>query len=408
MILDKADVVVVGGGIVGVTTAYYLSSKGHDVVLVEQNELAHGASGRNMGFLLTHNRNAGYQLELSRAGRALYDEFFAELGPSFEYQSNGAVTYFVTDDQRRVYSEFVEARRAIGVEVELLDAQAAREAAPVLGPNILGAVYCPDDGQIRTPKFVRAVAQAGRRSGLRVYEHNAAFGLLRDGSRTVGVRTAGGDISSGQVVWCTGSWATMLAAEGVDVPIVMQRLGAVMFGKIEERLDKILSGPLTAKNYACFRELPSYRDEYFTSSYEDLDGGIEHLESICRTEDGNLFVGCPMDRVDVVEHRISTMGLHLTIGALLEAFPQYRDLPVEGVWSGVLPGTADSFPIVDRVPQVPGLILATGHSYGNVTGPITGKLVSELVSGEDTSLSIKELAYDRPGLAIDDGGINRW
>src|SRR4051812_31322940 len=107
MILDKADVVVVGGGIVGVSTAYFLASKGHDVVLLEQREIAYGASGRNMGFLHIHHRNPGYALELSRAGRALYDGFAELLGPTFEFKSNGAMTFFYTDDQRRVFEEYV-------------------------------------------------------------------------------------------------------------------------------------------------------------------------------------------------------------------------------------------------------------------------------------------------------------
>lgn len=408
MLLDKADVVVVGGGIVGVTTAYFLAKKGHSVVLLEQRELAYGASGRNLGYLWMHNRNGGYALELARAGRALYDDFATELGPAFEYRSNGGMIYFHTDDQRRVYSEFVEARRADGLKMELLDEQEAHEAAPILPPHVIGATYSPEDGQIRTPKFVRALAQACRRLGVRIYEHTPALGLLRDGAKAVGVRTGYGDVPAGKVVWCTGSWSQMLKSDGVEVPIHPQRMGAVMLGRVEEQLDKVLYGPLAAKSYEMLRSLPSYKDEYFTAEYEDPGHGVEHLECVSKTEDGNLFIGCPMDLQDGIDHRMSAVGLQMTIGALLESFPQYRMLGVEGVWMGVLASTADSLPILDEVEQVPGLVLATGHVYGNVAGPITGKLVAELVSGQETSLSISELALDRPTLKANEDGLDRW
>jgi glycine/D-amino acid oxidase-like deaminating enzyme len=404
MILDRADVVVVGGGIVGVSTAYFLAKRGHDVVLVEQRELADGASGRNMGFLWMHNRNAGYALEFARAGRAMYDAFADELGPCFEYSSNGGMIYFYTDDQRRVYSEFVDARRADGIQMELLDERAAHEAAPILSKHVIGATYSPEDGQIRTPKFVRALAQACRRLGVRIYENTPALGLLRAGSRAVGVRTGVGDVPASSVVWATGAWAHMLAAEGITVPIRPARLGAVMMGRVPERLDKVLYGPLAARIYPSIRDLPSYRDEYFTGQFEDPEDRVEHMECVCKTEDGNLFVGCPTEAPDRIDDRMSTYALKLVIDAFLDAFPQYHSLGIEGVWTGILPATADSLPIVDAVDAIPGLVLATGHVYGNVAGPITGKLISQLLSGEETSMSIDELALDRPGLYVDADG----
>lgn len=407
MILDKADVVVVGGGTVGISTAFFLASKGHDVVVAEAREVAFGASGRNMGFLHMHNRAAGFQLELARAGRALYDEFSELLGPSFEFQTNGAMTYFYTDEQRQVFKEFVDMRRGQGVGMELLDAEQAREAAPILPPDVIGATFSPEDGQIRTPKFVRSLAQESIRRGVRIRENTPALGLLKSGDAVKGVRTLYGDIPADRVVWCGGVWSTMLKAEGLDVPIRTERLGAIMMGEVEEQLDKILNGPLAVKQYSFYRDLPSYKDEYFTSPNEDSGHGIEHLEVVSKTENGNLFIGCPMDYPDQLDDRMPLGGLKMAIDALLEQFPNYRSLGVEGTWTGLIPATADAMPILDEVDALPGLVLATGHVFGNLAGPITGKLVSELISGDELSLPIDELALDRPALANADDVI-RW
>ncbi|MDQ0664616.1 glycine/D-amino acid oxidase-like deaminating enzyme [Arthrobacter ulcerisalmonis] len=408
MKLDQAAVVVVGGGIVGVTTAYFLATKGHDVVLLEQRELGHGASGRNLGFLHMQNRHGEYAIELTRAGRALYDDFARTLGPAFEYRSNGSMTFFYTDDQRRVYKEFVEARIADGFKAELLDEQAAHEAAPILPPDVIGATFMPEDGQIRTPKFVRALAQECRRLGVRIYENTPVLGLVRTGSRVSGVRTLHGDVRADKVVWAGGVWSTMLEAEGVTVPIKPHRLGAVMLAPVEERLDKILNGPLAAKQYAHIRNLPSYRDEYFTSSSEDPSLGIEHMECVAKTEDGNLFIGCPMDYPDQLDDRLPAAGLKLAIDSLLRTFPHYRTLQIESAWAGLVPATADSLPIVDEVNELPGLILATGHVYGNLAGPITGRLVAELISGEQPSVSLDELSLYRPSLSTQVDGVIRY
>ncbi|MFC9354421.1 NAD(P)/FAD-dependent oxidoreductase [Arthrobacter sp. NPDC057013] len=408
MNLDKAGVVVVGGGIVGVTTAYYLATKGHKVVLLEQRELGHGASGRNLGFLHMQNRHGDYAVQLTRAGRALYDDFADILGPTFEYRSNGAMTFFYTDDQRRVYKEFVEARIADGFKAELLDDQAAHEAAPILPPDVIGATFSPEDGQIRTPKFVRALAQECRRLGVRIHENTPVVGLLRRNSKVVGVRTVGGDVSADKVVWAGGIWSTMLEAEGVSVPIKPHRLGAVLLAPVEEKLDKILNGPLAAKQYAHIRNLPSYKDEYFTSPSEDQSHALEHMECVAKTEDGNLFIGCPMDYPDQLDDRMPAAGLKLAIDSLLRTFPNYRTLGIESAWAGLVPATADSLPIVDEVEELPGLVLATGHVYGNLAGPITGRLVAELISGEQTTLSLDELSLYRPSLAAPVDGVIRY
>jgi glycine/D-amino acid oxidase-like deaminating enzyme len=114
-----------------------------------------------------------------------------------------------------------------------------------------------------------------------------------------------------------------------------------------------------------------------------------------------------MDYPEQLDDRLPVAGLKMAIDALLRTFPQYQMLGIERAWSGLIPATSDSLPIVDEVDELPGLILATGHVYGNLAGPITGKLVAELISGEQLSLPIDELALDRPTLTETDGVI-RW
>jgi glycine/D-amino acid oxidase-like deaminating enzyme len=115
-----------------------------------------------------------------------------------------------------------------------------------------------------------------------------------------------------------------------------------------------------------------------------------------------------MDYPDQLDDRMPAAGLKLAIDSLLRTFPNYRSLGIESAWAGLVPATADSLPIVDEVEELPGLILATGHVYGNLAGPITGRLVAELISGEKLSLSLDELSLYRPSLATPVDGVIRY
>src|SRR5207302_6211891 len=109
-------------------------------------------------------------LELARAGAERYDHYIEVLGNTFEYRRNGGIIFFYTPEQQRVYSEFVDLRNSQGVPMELLDQQQVRELAPVLPDSVLGAAFCPEDGQISSPRFVRALGEHCRRIGVRVHE----------------------------------------------------------------------------------------------------------------------------------------------------------------------------------------------------------------------------------------------
>jgi glycine/D-amino acid oxidase-like deaminating enzyme len=409
MKLDKADVVVIGGGIVGISSAYFLKKAGLDVVLIEQRELAHGASGRNAGFLWVHNRNKGIQLDLTRAGLKIYEEEYVPvLGNSFEYRRNGGMTYFYTEEQKKVFEEFVESRNRDGVEMELLDGDIARQYAPILNEGVLGATYCPEDGQIRTPKLVRALGNACNHFGVRIYENNAVLGMISKGDQIKGVRTVMGEIHADNVVMASGVWSRLLGKTiDIEIPVHPERLGVIRTTPVPKMVDKVVYGPLAAKQYAGIRNLPSFKDEYFLDKNEDPKAGIENLELFGQLEDGSLLIGCPMDYPEDLEMYPTLGGLKLSIDTFLSQFPNFKGVGVDAVWAGLLPYTTDSLPIIDTVDEFTGLYVAAGHVFGNVAGPITGKLITELVTGQPTSLPLDELKLKRPSLNPHEA-ITRW
>jgi glycine/D-amino acid oxidase-like deaminating enzyme len=396
------DVIVIGGGIVGAATAYELALRGASVTLLEAEALAHGATGRNLGYIWLHTRRPGVEIELAMDTVARLPTLADELGAGFGLRMNGGLIYYLTDDQGTVMREFVERRIQDGVDMRLLDGDEARALVPMLPDTILGASYCPLDAQVDSVLYVRAFAQAAVRRGARVLEGTVARSIVTTDGRVTGVETDAGRLVAGTVVVAAGGWSTYLAMGlGVDLPIRSMRLQILQTEPMPPRLEHLLYGPIAVKQYAIFRELPSFREEAFLHPAEE-PGGPVLLESAVQQADGRYLLGIAMDYPGF-DWRPDLAGMALISRVLPEHLPELRGAKVARFWAGVLPFTADNLPIIDRIPGIDGLVVAAGHVFGNAAGPTTGRLVASLVCGDEPVVDLAHFAIGRPGLQQPDG-----
>ena len=402
----RERVIVVGGGIVGCATAYYAARNGAQVTLVEREHVAYGASGRNPGFVWLHCRNSGVALELSLASRVLYDELVAELPEDFGFLPDGGLIYFTTPEQGAVFREFVDARRRDGLEMELIDGAEVRRLVQPIREDVLGASFCPLDAQIDTPRFVRALAAGARAHGARIREHVDVTGLRRDGDRVAGVDTSDGPIEADTVVVAAGAWAPqLLTTIEVDLKVGGERLQVLSTEPLPRVIEPLVYGPLATKQYALFRDLPSYDVAHFTAPYED-EADVELLLLAAQRETGEILLGCPMDYPDELDQRPTLAGLAAIVHGFELDFPGLRDVPIGHMWAGLLPYTSDTLPIIDA--SIPGLVIAAGHVYGNSAGPITGKLVAQLLADEQPEIDLSECTLDRELALREAGTAARW
>jgi glycine/D-amino acid oxidase-like deaminating enzyme len=379
------------------------------VVLLERETLAWGASGRNAGIQWIHARTAGIALDLSRLGIEICDEFVGELGRTFELRRSGGIFYFTTDAQRRVFEEFAEQRRGEGVQIEVLDQAQAREVCPLLPRDAIGATFCAEDGQLRTPWLVQRLGEACRRRGVLIYERTPVVGLLRGPDGVQGVQTLDGIVRAEQVVWATGAWSSQLDREGLRVPIIPQRLGVLVTEPIPGEMKVGMLSPLAAKQYELIRDQPSFDVADFTWDLEKPELTYEYFELASQREDGRLLVGNPEDFRGGYSLNTPLLSLKMMVDGLLWRWPHLEEIGVEAFWSCLIPITPDALPIIDEIDEIPGLYLSAGHVFGNLAGPSTGKLVSELVAGQETTLSLEDLRYDRPSLEMPVGDeVVRW
>ena len=399
-------IVVVGGGLVGTATAYFAAREGLSVTLLEQEAIGYGASGRNPGFVWLHCRNPGWALEVSLAGRRLYDELVRDLPVPFEFRAEGGLIYFTSPEQGRVFEEFVARRRDDGLDMELIDGAEVRRQVGPIRPDVLGASFCADDAQINTPTVVAALAAGARAEGADVREGVTVTALARAGDRVVGVETDAGPVEADMVVVATGAWThPLLAGQDLEVPVGMERLQVLATVPRPLDIHPVVYGPLAAKQYSLFRDLPSWDEAAFLAPYE-IESGRWMLQLLSQRANGEVLLGCPMDYPAEVTHEVTLSGLRDTATAIGDDFPGLRDVGITRMWAGVLPYTSDLVPIVDEVS--PGLFVAAGHVFGNASGPMTGKLVAQLLLGKEPDLDMSECRWGRDLEPIAPGASVHW
>lgn len=401
--LASTDVVVVGAGLAGMCTAFELRQRGFDVTVVEQRFPSFGASGRNPGALWLQTRRAGIELELARASKTIYDEYVDELGDVFDYRTRGGLFFFENDEQRVVLQDYVKDRQASGLDVDFVTREQALEHSAVLPTTAIGAVYCADDAQIDSQRFIRALADTCTRAGIKRFENTAVLSTIRRGDTVIGVRTVRGDIQTAGVVWATGAWSRNLGTEDIVLPLATSRMGQIRTQPIDQRASAILHGPRGVATCGALLDLPSFDPEVFGAPNPNAMLGSGESEApedwnyddvITQDVDGTLQIGNSIDISDSLNPHISIRGTQAMIGTSLERYGALGRYGVTGLWAGLHSETPDHLPIVDRVD---GSYVNTGHCAGIGTAPIAGRILAQIIAGESSPFG-EDLRADRPSL----------
>lgn len=415
--MKERNAVVIGGGVIGVCSAYYLARAGWDVTLVEKGDICAGSSYGNGGLVVPshsvplaapgvwlkglrwmlspespfyikprlspelmswlwhfrrfcnpeHVRRALPVIrDLSYASLALFRELAAIEGFEFGYHQDGVLAIFRTE---KGYEEGLKEARLLsegGVATKVLDAAAAGALEPGLAPGVVGGILFPEDAHLIPDVFVRGLAAIVERMGVRLRTGTEVLGFRSAGQRIVAVETTRGDLQAGEVVLAAGAWSPGLAAAlKLHVPIQ------------------------PAKGYSI--------------TYRRPPGG-PRLPLIL----GEARVGVtPMGQTLRLAGTLELAGLDLTINrrrvkAIVRSAGPYLvgagDLELLEIWRGLRPCTPDGLPIIGRSPRFENLILATGHAMiGLSLGPVTGKVVAQVAAAEPPLVDVRALRPERFG-----------
>jgi glycine/D-amino acid oxidase-like deaminating enzyme len=314
--------------------------------------------------------------------------------------------YFMTPDQGEVFREFVAERRKDGLTIELIDGADVRRLVPPIRQDVLGASYCSEDAQIVTSTVVAALVRGARAEGAAIREGVTVERLVVSGDRVVGVDTDAGRIDADAVVIATGAWSTaLLARDGIDIPIGGERLQIVSTAPQPFWVEPLVYGPNATKQYALFRDLPSWDPALFTTDGEDRDG-LVFLPLLVQRASHEVLLGCATDYPGELDPNPTLAGLAQIAEGFAVDFPGLRNVPVTRAWAGILPFTSDQAPVIDEV--MPGLFVGAGHAFGNSAGPVTGRALSELIAGRAPSFDISECRFGRELDPIAVGEATHW
>lgn len=393
-----ASTIVVGAGIVGAATALYLAREGVRVTLVDRSQPSRGASGRSAGYISMITRASGPQLELARLSRALYPRLAEELD-DFEFRANGALVYYY-EDQRPLIEGFVDRRRADGLEINMVDADRARELCPLLADDVAGGIYSESDCYIHPGKLVDALIAAAVDAGAEVVVDDVVELEVRAG-RCVGVRTLSGVLEAEAVALAAGSWtADILARSGLPFHLLHMRMQMVETAPVAERFDVAVYGPSLFHEYAFVRDLPGYDDDIVLHPLQQIMPEVGLLELICQRPDGRLWIGCPIEFVDGADASTepTVAGMAQTFGVVGDHVPALQHLSVLRTWAGISPQTGDGLPVISEVAELPGLFIGSGFAYGATVGPGAARILADLIVGRAPETDVEAFRYTRPAI----------
>jgi glycine oxidase len=367
---NTTDVVIIGGGVIGCSIAYYLRRSGVDVTVLDSGEIGAQASGAAAGLLapLGPLPGPGALADLVLASwkmfPALVQELEAASDLSLEYEQTGALRIVRGAKNISNLSKRLRAWQPLGLEMHWLDATAIHQREPILAADVCAAVYAPQEAQLRATRVVQAFARAAARQGAVLCGQCEILGLRRQGKRVTGVYTAQGEtLACNRLVVASGAWAADCGI-WMDLPLpVNPQRGQIL----------ALRQPPAPLHHLVFGE----------AIY------------LAPKKDSTIIVGATREEVGFDKH-ITAGGIAWLLSTAIRLAPALDGCVIDRIWAGIRPKTPDNQPVLGPAPGWENVTLAVGHgSVGVMLSPITGRSIAELLVTGEVSKLIKAFSLER-------------
>jgi glycine oxidase len=359
--------VIIGGGIIGCSIAYYLRKVGIGVIVLERGEIGGQASRAAAGLLapLGPLGGPGPFADLLLASFALFPELATELedssGIQVGYERTGALRV-VRNPKRivRLQKRLAE-WQPLGLRMHWLNGDEARQLEPLLASAICAAIYAPEEAQINAANLVQAFVVGAQKRGAHVYSNTPVASIEHEAGRVTAVQTGQGErISCSHLVITAGAWAAQIVA-GLDIAVPVRPLG----------------GQMLAFNHRGLRHI------IFGEAAYVIPRGDE------------VMVGATKEDVGF-DMQITTEGQSWLRNVAAKLVPSLGASVVERSWAGLRPSTPDTRPVLGPLPGWSNVLLASGHnSVGIILSPLTGQLITECILSGQVPELLRPFLLDR-------------
>lgn len=364
----QADVVIVGGGIVGCATAYYLAKRGASVILLEKNGVGSGASGRSGGGVRQSARVSA-EIPLANEAVALFPALSDDLGLDIEYVQRGNLRLIETVDHIRPMQVDVTRQQAQGLDVRWVGQAEVCEMVPSLRrESVFGASFCPTDGHANPLRLTTGYANAAVRAGAKILTDCEVMSVRQTDSGDAVVETTRGDVRARTVIIAAGAGARALCLGlGFDLPLANMRYESLVT-----------------------EALPPMFPYMFGVAAADL--------FFRQTRHGSVHLGGGMVEQGEDE-RTTTKNIQLAAEHIVRLIPGLGHVSLVRTWGGLDPSTPDGVPIIDRLNE--NLIVAAGFcGHGFAIGPVVGRYLAEWIAAGDKPAAFDHFRRDRFGALL--------
>jgi sarcosine oxidase subunit beta len=364
-----ADVVIIGGGVIGVSIAYHLAlKKAGRIILLEKGQLGEGSTSRCVGGIRSQfstEINIFFSLESIKT----FERFEEEFGTNPEFKRIGYLFLATTELEMRVFKENIKLQRKFGIPVELLNPDEIKARWPYLRvDDILGGTFCPWDGYAGPNEVLSGFVSGAKKAGVRIYEGTEVLGISLSKGKVNGVKTKREEISTPIVVNAGGPFASAIGEmAGVKIPV--KPLRRQIF----------ITAPFHLTNQAIPLTIDFHKGWYFR---QEVDG---------------LLLSGPLDSEPSFNLGIDYEAMAETSENAIYRVPILERARIARGWAGLYEISPDHHAILGKVPEVEGFILANGFSgHGFQHSPAVGKVITELiVEGKATTIDISPLSIER-------------
>lgn len=410
----SADVVVIGAGIHGAATAYYLTQRNMDVVVCEKGRIAGEQSSRNWGFVRQQGRDPA-EIPLMMEANRIWRELERDLNADLEWTVGGNMVVFRSEQERAMFEGWMDHARAHGLDSRIIDRAEVERIVPGATIGELGAIYTASDGHAEPAKAAPALARAAEGRGATFLEDCAVFEVLTEGGHVSGVRTEHGEIRAPVVVLATGAWSSkMLSHLGLKFPQVWIKgsvgrtapvapisetavWGGVAF---RQRQDGSINFAVRSSDADLTMQTILHGRHFFGIGKEHMrDFRIRFRRILLDTAMGH-FSKEALERELVRYRTLDPEPNHAVLDAALaelkRAIPAVGDAGMQKSWAGYIDMTPDLLPVIEAQHNPRGLVIATGFSgHGFGMGPIVGKLVAQIIAVGEPSLDLSAFRFGR-------------
>lgn len=383
--MRHSDVLIIGGGIIGCSIAYYTSKYGRDVTIIEKGEFVSGTSSRCDGNILAIDKDPGFDSQMSLVSQKLVNELSEELEHSFEYRAPGSILVCESDEEMEAAQQWVNRQKEAGLPFRMLDRQDIKEESPFFADDLLGGLECATDSTVNPYLLAFSLLAESKKFGTKAFNNTEVKEVKRDIDGSFIVETTNGTFTAKKVVNAAGVWAPKIG-QMLDVNIPIEpRKGHIIVASRQQHVGcrKVMEFGYLISKFGGKRKVDALTEKYGVALVFEP------------TESQNFLIGSSREFVGF-HTKINNEVIKCIANRAIRFYPKMADMMVIRSYAGLRPWTEDHLPIISRVEHIPNYFIAAGHEGDGISlAAVTGKVIEELLNEKETIIPIEPLRLSR-------------